>query len=110
MISQSVADWGCRQIHGNIGVKNTMPAICVQASVVWAESAPASLRVASTYPELQTTPATATRTIGWKRPCSWARRDHYAEKSERDCDHAFRAHSFTQHRSRKKSHENRREK
>ena len=64
MITQSIADWGCRQIHGNIGVKNTMPAIWVQASVVWAESDPASLRVASTYPELQTTPATATRTIG----------------------------------------------
>ena len=63
MISQSTADWGGRQIHGEIEVRNTRPAICVQASVVWAESAPASLRVASTYPELQTTPATATRTI-----------------------------------------------
>src|ERR1700722_17098813 len=62
------ADPGCFQIHGNIGVKNTRPATCVHASVVCAASAPASLRVASTYPELHTTPATATRTIGWSVP------------------------------------------
>jgi hypothetical protein len=41
-----------------------IPAIWVQASVVWGESAPASFRVASTYPELHTTPAIAMSTIG----------------------------------------------
>src|ERR1700722_4829465 len=34
-----------------------------------------------------------------KRSRSRARRDHHAEKSERDCDHPLRAHPFAEHRS-----------
>ena len=45
-----------------------------------------------------------------KRACSRARRDHDAEKSERDRNHPFRAYSFAQHRTGEKSHEDRREK
>ena len=66
MIAQAPVEPGALQTHGNVGVKNTRPAIWVHTSVVCGASAPASLRVASTYPELQTTPAIAMRTIGWK--------------------------------------------
>src|ERR1700727_2108056 len=55
MTTQTPTDPGCFQTHGNIGVRNTRPATCVHASVVWRESAPASLRVASTYPARRAT-------------------------------------------------------
>ena len=110
MITQAPTDPGCFQTQGNIGVRNTRPAICVHASVVCGESAPASLRVASTYPRIADNARDSDKNDRLERARSWTRRDHHAEKSERDCDHPFRAHSFAEHRSRKKRDEDRREK
>ena len=87
-----------------------MPAICVHASVVWAESRSCELAGGQHVSGIADNACDREENNRLKCGRARARRDHDAEKSDRDCDQAFRAHFFTQHRSRKKSHEDRREK
>ena len=110
MITQSTADWGCRQIHGNIGVRNTMPSDLRPGERRLGEVRSSELAGGQHISRIANNARDGDKNDRLKRPCSWACRNQHAEKSERDCDHAFRAHSFTQHRSCKKSHEDRREK
>ena len=70
MITQSIADWGCRQTHGNIGVKNTMPAIWVQASVVCGGVRPGEFASGQHVSRIANNPGDRDQNDRLKRPCS----------------------------------------